>query len=110
MESVGRVTMIAFTVLDQLQANWPEVENKRVLLAVFVVVKFLLVAGIISLLVWSIRRNAAKQCRETERLLDEMEEEDKRLEPSPPTDLESDDHREGWERDPDWWKKLQGPT
>lgn len=93
--------MIAISVFDQLFNDWGQVENKKNLLALFVVVKFFVVIAIVFFLFWTIRKNAAKQCPDTSKLLDELED-------TQPVASNSDQETrkdEDWERDPDWWKK-----
>ena len=93
--------MIAFSMFDQLFNDWGQIENKKNLLALFVVVKFFVVIAIIFFLFWTIRKNAAKQCPDTAKLLDELE--DSESVASKP-DQEAD-KGDDWEKDADWWKK-----
>ena len=81
------------SLFDQIFGDWLNGENKKHLLALFVVVKFFVVLGIVGFLVWTLRRNAAKQDKETSKLLDELEQE------------EQPEENSTWEKDADWWKK-----
>ncbi|MDF1812105.1 MAG: hypothetical protein P1V20_07820 [Verrucomicrobiales bacterium] len=88
------------SVFDQLFGDL-SIENRKNLLALFVVVKFFVVIGFVSFLVLSIRRNASKRCAAASDLLDELEEEDKPV----ARDTKPSGSESSWERNPDWWKE-----
>jgi hypothetical protein len=54
--------------------------------------------GLLLLLFWSMRRQAAKRDRAVDALLEEVRKRQRHHRP-PPNRLE-----QPWERDPDWWK------
>ncbi|MDF1755346.1 MAG: hypothetical protein P1U89_21335 [Verrucomicrobiales bacterium] len=90
--------MNVLSMFDQVFGDWLNVENKRNVLAIFVIVKFFAVVGFVSFLVWTIRKNAAKQCPDTANLLDELDHETD--EPG-----RHEDNKEEWQKNPDWWKE-----
>ena len=86
------------SIIDPVFGEWFNAENKKNILALFVVVKFFAVIGFVSFLVWTIRKNAASQDLETSKLLDELENDTK------PVAENRAETENNWERDADWWK------
>ena len=63
----------------------------------------LLSMGMIGVLFWCMKRNAARRDPHVDSLLEELEEEERR-ERLPRTAPGGEKPREPWERESDWWK------
>ena len=59
--------------------------------------------SVIALLVLCMRRNAMRRDHQVEQLLEEVADEEKGIEPTPPSGKEMPP-ADSWERDADWWK------